>query len=265
MNIDTKIDFNTILALNHCNFSPYVTSVYISCRILRNNITIPQIKDLLPKIEKCHISENKIRKSLKLLNQINYIRIENGLCYITNQKIAFNFFCMFLRIKNFYNSHIVINEKTFNFYKKESKEKSLHNHLNSYLIATIWEDMPVTQNEISDTILLTKYRIKKLDTNKVSQKLKFNNSIVSAWEDRPFNIVTLGNVYPKDKHNPIKVFLNSFIEKKLGNCSSLSTTLKRRRFARAYLPFFNENRRNHTRKLSECYILSKMRNRKVIT
>ena len=286
----TTIELNPLQLFYLFGFKPYVDSVYLSCKLLRNGFTLDQVYQRYLCIEKSPINFLTVKKSLDVLSATKFIRKANsGKYYLAQESYIINIHKRLLQ-KNFYNSKINIEKYCLLYFNKESKEPNLRSYIWGNLISKFWKDMPVTYFEIEKTFGLKKHFIKGLkDIIRNKKYLNHHKSEYSAFIFTKHNVITLGCTYTNE-NDTITTKINNYIKEDyniienkniLENEGSYRSELKKRTLSKIHrtlpsplisekkhlfrklsktnLSFFTDFKKKFITELSENYLIYQMK------
>jgi hypothetical protein len=243
-----------------------------------------------------------VKKALKILVATKYLsQNDDGIHYNLQNQTRINLLYIKQTKENFFNSYIQIDSFCTEYFQKQSKEKCFYDYIVGNLITKLWFNVPVTHFEIEKTLGVKKHVVKRLkDIHAEPTKIKYNDSRYSAFTKTKFNIVTIGNKYTllydpiitkcnifthrnhfyieknlfdenknliigKNKQEKITQFIEKISE--LKEHIDLRLCLKKYRYCmmvRSALSFFSDYKKEFITRLSENYLLWRMRNHNLV-
>lgn len=273
-NFLTSIQYNTLLLFRTFSFKPYVTSVFLACKIAKNKQipkTYENIRKIYNDIEKKPISDHNLKSALHKLSSASYVyRLNSGIYEIRNEK-KIN-----IKIKeqikgkiNYYGSDFLITEDSLTSFK-ESKNKNIFHYLSSIILTETFYNVPVTYNEIQEKLGFTRHDTKFMDLDDEEIKIVNNSKQYSAFEYTKFNITTIGKVYTLKEQPKVISRIHKYVKIASGNpfgdhtetCINNGSHVNKYKMSllsRTCVPFFSNSKKDFITKLSENYQYSRMR------
>lgn len=213
-----SIEPNTLLVFQKFGYRDYIFSVFVACIIARNKISELTIKKFIQKIEKKSAipSNTKIKNALRKLCEKKYLHRNKDGTYSTCAQVHANirnikkFGMKFL---NFYDSRFKISRWQIEYYKANSKDKSIKDFLFGELLARTYFEVPTTYTTIKKDLNLTRYEVNKIsDLQSTEYHLNHYNKKDTAFFNVNLNYSCIGKRYHKNFY-ATKLKLSPYVKK----------------------------------------------------